>query len=114
MEQDEQEVIDEHCSPELADAMNSPPVEIDSDQHHKAATVPPEGRDSAGYVSSNVHRGQQEVPEEHDHANSHSPGLANVPPVGSEGEIIHIDVDLHHYPRQSHQPPQCYNDYVLR
>ena len=42
LEQDEQEVI-EHCSPESADAANSPPVEIDSNLHKEAATVPPDG-----------------------------------------------------------------------
>ena len=39
VEQDEQEVIEEHCSPESADALNSPPVEIDSDQHQEAVTA---------------------------------------------------------------------------
>ena len=31
VEQDEQEVMEEHCSPKSVDAANSPPVEIDSD-----------------------------------------------------------------------------------
>ena len=35
-------MIEEHCSPESADAANSPPVEIDSNQHQEAATVPPD------------------------------------------------------------------------
>ena len=79
VEHDEQEVIEEHCSPELADVANSPPVEIDSDQHQKAATVPPDriGSDHQD-ISSNVHQGQQMVPEEHDHEDSRFPGLANV------------------------------------
>ena len=116
LEQDgqEDEVIEEHCSPESADAANGPPVEIDSDLHQEAATVPPDrvGNDHQG-VSSNVHQGQQEVPEEHDHADNHSPGLANVPPVGPDGEITQTDSDVCRYPRRSHLPPQCYNDYVL-
>ena len=56
----EQEVIEEHYSPDSADAVNSPPVEIGSYQHHKAATVPPEGRDSDHQdVSSNVQQGSR-------------------------------------------------------
>ena len=107
-------MIGEHCSPKSADAANSPPVEIDSDMHQEAATVPPDGIGNDHQdVSSNVHQGQQEVPEEHDHVDNHSPGLANVPPVGSDGEITHTDADICHYPRQSHRPPQRYNDYIL-
>ena len=85
LEQDGQEVIEEHCSPKSADAVNSPPVEIDSDLHQEAATVPPDGIGNDHQdASSNVHQGQQEVPEQHDHVDNHSPGLANVPPVGSD------------------------------
>ena len=114
LEQDEQELIEGHCSPESADATNGPPVENDSDLHQEAATVPPDriGNDHQD-VSSDVRQGQREVPKEHDHVDSHSPGLANVPPVGSDGEITHTDVDLCRYPRRSHRPPQRYNDYVL-
>ena len=93
-------MIEDHCSPESVDAANSPPVEIDSDLHQEAATVPPDGIGNDHQdVSSNVHQGQQEVPEEHDHVDNHSPGLANIPPVGSDGEIAHTDADLCHYPR---------------
>ena len=103
VEQDGQEEMEEHCSPKSADAVNSPPVEIDSDLHQEAATVPPDriGNDHQD-VSSNVHQGQQEVSEEHNHADNHSPGLANVPPVGSDGEITHTDADVCRYPRRSH------------
>ena len=53
-------------------------------------------------VSFNVQRGQQEVSEEHDHEDSHSLGLANVLPVGSDGEITHTDANLRRYPRPPH------------
>ena len=100
LEQDGHEVIEEQCSPESADVVNGPPVEIDSDLHQEAATVPPDGIGNDHQdVSSNVHRGQREVPEEHDHVDNHSPGLANIPPVGSDGEITYTDADLCLYPR---------------
>ena len=106
-------MIEEHCSAESADAANSPPVEIDSDLRQETAAVPPDGiGNDHQYVSSDVHQGQHEVPEEHGYVDNHS-GLANVPPVGSDGEITHNDADVCRYPRRSHRPPQRYNDYVL-
>ena len=100
LEQDEREVIEGHCSPESVDAMNGPPVEIDSNLHQEVATVPLDRNDNDHQdVSSNVHQGQQEVAEEHDHVDNHSPGLSNILPVGSDGEITHTDADLCRYPR---------------
>ena len=55
VEQDQKEVMEELCSLDSADAVNIPLVEIDSDQHQEAATVPPEGIGSDYQdVSSNV------------------------------------------------------------
>ena len=114
MEQDEQEVIEEHCSPESGGAANIFLVEIDSDWHQEAATAPPKGIGGSHHdVSFNVQWDEQEVSEEHDHEDSHSLGLANVPPVGSDGEITHTYDNLRRYPRPPHRPPQRYDDYVL-
>ena len=102
LEQDGQEVTEEHCSAESVDAANRSPVEIDSDLHQETAAVPPDGISNDHQdVSSNVHQGQHEVPEEHGHVDNHSPGLANVLPVGSDGEITHTDTDVCRYPRRS-------------
>ena len=42
VEQDEQEVIEEHCSPESGGAANIPLVEIESDGHQEATAAPPD------------------------------------------------------------------------
>ena len=101
VEQDEQEVLEEYCSPYSADAATTA-VEIDSDHQDVSST--------------NVQHTQWEVLEEPDCENGHSlqlTDIAPVPLVRSYGEITYSDTYLHDYPRQSHQPPQCYIDYDL-
>ena len=91
MEQDEQKVLEEHCSPYSADAATTP-VEINS--NHKDVS------------STNVQQAHWEVPKEPDNCEyGHSLRLTDVAPVPlvrSYGEITHTDTDLNCYPRQFH------------
>ena len=90
----------------IEDSVNSN-TEGDMLEEHRshstdAATAPLEV-DSDLYQDST----QQELPDEHDHANNDSLQLAmgditSVPPTGSSDVITHADADLHCYPRQSH------------
>ena len=108
--------LEEHCS-HSTDAVTTS-VEIDSDLHQDAVNAPSVGNDSdhQDVSSANVQQTQHVIPEEHDHGDGDSLQLekvTSVPPIGSADGITHSDAGLHHYPRRSHRPPQCYADYVL-